>query len=205
MIKKFLGVVVLVLLWSNITITYSAAEVLDYDCSNAPHGSVNPGTCWGDSAYQCDSGRPRQDFYDKIQSLSSAGTSGENGTPYSDGGKEAYDLYKKLCKIKKPVYDCSNAPHGSVNPGTCWGDSAYQCDSGRPRQDFYDKIQSLSSAGTSGENGTPYSDGGKEAYDLYKKLCKIKQKEKPKKNQDEILLKEQPKWLLDLFPFSMTQ
>ena len=131
MIKNLLGIVVLVLLWSNITIIYSAAEVLDYDCSNAPHGSVNPGTCWGDSAYQCDSGRPRQDFYDKIQSLSSAGTSGENGTPYNDGGKEAYDLYKKLCKIK--------------------------------------------------------------------------QKEKPKKNQDEILLKEQPKWLLDLFPFSMTQ
>ena len=167
-------------------------EDAGYDCSNAPHGSVNPGTCWGDSAYQCDSGRGRQDVYDEIQSLSTAGTSGENGRPYSDGGKQAYKLYKEICEGDGEVaevayYDCSNAPHGSIYPGTCWGDTAYQCDSRRARQDFYDEIQSLSTAGTSGEYGRPYSDGGKQAYKLYKELCKLKKSESKEKRKSKKL------------------
>ena len=168
-------------------------EDAGYDCSNAPHGSVNPGTCWGDSAYQCDSGRGRQDVYDEIQALSTAGTSGASGRPYSDGGKQAYKLYKEICEgedAEVADYDCSNAPHGSIYPGTCWGDTAYQCDSRRARQDFYDEIQALSTAGTSGEYGTPYSDGGKQAYKLYKELCKLKEsKSKDKRKRKKLTFK----------------
>jgi hypothetical protein len=69
-----------------------------WKCSNAPSGSVNPGTCWGDSAYQCDAD-DRQGAYNQIQSLPTAGTSGSGGTPYSDGGQQAYELYMKLCNI----------------------------------------------------------------------------------------------------------
>ena len=89
--KKLLLILLLSLGFIGIT---SAGEVPVYDCSNAPHGSIYPGTCWGDSAYQCS---PQDSFYEQIQSLPSAGTSGEQGTPYIDGGKEAYELYIKLC------------------------------------------------------------------------------------------------------------
>ena len=89
--KKLLLILLLSLGFIGIT---SAGEVPVYDCSNAPHGSIYPGTCWGDSAYQCS---PQDSFYEQIQSLPSAGTSGEQGTAYIDGGKEAYELYIKLC------------------------------------------------------------------------------------------------------------
>ena len=89
--KKLLLILLLSLGFIGIT---SAGEVPVYDCSNAPHGSIYPGTCWGDSAFQCS---PQDSFYEQIQSLPSAGTSGEQGTPYIDGGKEAYELYIKLC------------------------------------------------------------------------------------------------------------
>ena len=257
------------------TITYSSGEVAVYDCSNAPYNlSKYPGTCWGDAVWHCL--HPNgQGAYDKIQSLPTAGTPGEEGKPYTDGGKQAYELYLKLCKIKEkeeaeekilreeeqqkqneatklyeertrwllnlnkekkkikeekqkeevekqrqkqkqkvqiqrlidhkkkikqrknnkkvPVYDCSKAPHGSINPGTCWGDSAYQCDSRRPRKDFYDKIQSLPTAGTPGWEGKPYTDGGKQAYELYIKFCQIalqkEIEEEEKQRQKEEIMK----------------
>ena len=84
-----------------VTTTYSAGEVTVYDCSNAPYNlSKYPGTCWGDAVWHCL--HPNgQGAYDKIQSLPTAGTPGEEGKPYTDGGKQAYELYLKLCKIKQ--------------------------------------------------------------------------------------------------------
>ena len=109
------------------------------------------------------------------------------------------------------VYDCSNAPYNlSKYPGTCWGDAVWHCL--HPNgQGAYDKIQSLPTAGTPGEEGKPYTDGGKQAYELYLKLCKIKQKEKEeteekilieeeqqKQNEDKKLYEERTRWLLNL-------
>ena len=73
-----------------VTTTYSAGEVTVYDCSNAPYNlSKYPGTCWGDAVWHCL--HPNgQGAYDKIQSLPTAGTPGEEGKPYTDGGKQAY-------------------------------------------------------------------------------------------------------------------
>ena len=82
-----------------------------WKCSNAPSGSTNPGTCWGDSAYQCDAA-DRQGAYSQIQSLPTAGTSGAGGTPYSDGGQQAYELYMKLCNISP----CNNNTCCTPNP-----------------------------------------------------------------------------------------
>ena len=82
-----------------VTTTYSAGEVTVYDCSNAPYNlSKYPGTCWGDAVWHCL--HPNgQGAYDKIQSLPTAGTPGAEGKPYTDGGKQAYELYIKFCQI----------------------------------------------------------------------------------------------------------
>jgi len=76
-----------------------------WNCINSLH-PVNIGTCWGDTAYSKDCGGNGQSAYEQIQSLPTAGTSHcelpnpsdcdpERG--YSDGGKQAYELYLKLC------------------------------------------------------------------------------------------------------------
>jgi len=92
--KKLLGILVLGFLWFGT----ANAEKPVYDCSNAPHPlSKYPGTCWGDAVWHCLAPNG-QKAYDQIQSLQTAGSPGEQGKPYTDGGKEAYELYLKLCK-----------------------------------------------------------------------------------------------------------
>ena len=116
---------------------------------------------------------------------------------------------------EKPVYDCSNAPHPlSKYPGTCWGDAVWHClfPNG---QKAYDQIQSLKTAGSPGEQGKPYTDGGKEAYELYLKLCKtffteqiheienlreevekLRDEEILEQDEDKRLFEERSRWLL---------
>jgi len=76
-----------------------------WNCVNSLH-PVNVGTCWGDTAYSKNCGGNGQSAYEQIQRLPTAGTShcelpnpADCGTEhgYSDGGKQAYELYLKLC------------------------------------------------------------------------------------------------------------